>query len=137
MVYYINPLIMKEVNLMKKRGWVRLPVEALRDERLTKSACIVLATIIDRADSEGGSSLSAAQIARACGVSEHTVRRCTAQLYEYGYIIIEKVSGKRSRYVQCDVLNPKRSSEHVGTTAQDLCDEYVDKAYEEYRKVVG
>lgn len=134
MVFYINPIILKEVAEMKKRGWVRLPVEALRDNRLSKNACIVLATIIDRADEDGGADLSAAQIARACNCSERTVKSCTAQLFDLGYIIIERRAGKRSRYVQCDVLNPKQRTEHTGATLQDLCDEYVDR---EYRKAVG
>lgn len=134
MIYYINPIILEEVREMKKRGWVRLPVEALRDQRLSKNACIVLATIIDRADQDGGATLSAAQIARACNCSERTVKSCTAQLYELGYILIERHAGKRSRYVQCDVLNPKQRTEHTGATLQDLCDEYVE---DEYRKAVG
>ena len=134
MVYYINPMILKEVAEMKKRGWVRLPVEALRDSRLSKNACIVLATIIDRTDEDGGADLSAAQLARACNCSERTVKSCTAQLYDLGYIIIERRAGKRSRYVQCDVLNPKQRTEHTGATIQDLCDEYVEN---EYRKAVG
>lgn len=134
MIYYINPIILEEVREMKKRGWVRLPLEALRDQRLSKNACIVLATIIDRADKDGGATLSAAQIARACNCSERTVKSCTAQLYELGYIVIERHSGKRSRYVQCDVLNPKQRTEHTGATVQDLCDEYVEN---EYRKAVG
>lgn len=133
MVYYINPIILQEVIKMKKRGWVRLPVEALRDERLSKSACIVLATIIDRADTDGGAALSVAQIARACGCSESTVKRCTNQLYELGYIVIERNAGKRSRYVQCDVLDAKRRSDPEGDTFKDVCDIIAD----EYGKAVG
>ena len=120
MIYYINPIILKEVATMKKKGWVRLPVEALRDERLSRSACVVLATIIDRADEDGGATLSSAQIARACGCSERTVKRCTAQLDELGYILIEREAGKRSRYVQCDVLNPKKRAVSTDELLKEL-----------------
>lgn len=77
--------------MLKDEVFVRLPVQALLDTRLSRSALVVYAIMIDAADKycmlEG---LTIAEISRRSGVSEKTVRRSEAQLMAAGYIVVHR-----------------------------------------------
>lgn len=101
--------LLKEVFRMAKTGaFVRLPVAALQDGRLSRSALIVLATVIDRTTEEGVCELSTAQIAAAATVSERSVARALNQLEELEYITVMRRAGRKSKICHNDILPPKR-----------------------------
>lgn len=101
--------LIKEVFTMARSGaFVRLPVTALQDSRLSRSALLVLATIIDRTTDDGACELSAAQIASAAAVSERSVARSLSQLEELDYITVVHRSGRKNKIYHNDVLPPKR-----------------------------
>lgn len=96
----------RRVITMTDRAWVRLPMRALHDERITPSMLCVLAVLIDKCDG-GSCSLSRSEIAAAAAVSTATAARAVKQLSECGYIAASSERGQRTRYTQL-VLEPKR-----------------------------
>ena len=77
--------------------WIRLPLFVLRDTRLTKTAVLVLAALIDQADERGAvKNCTITRLAKVCGVSEKTVRRSEAALCDAGYIRITERTGRAS-----------------------------------------
>lgn len=109
-MYILNPKIVKEAIEMarKSKGFVRLPVEAIQDTRLSRAALTVLAIVLDRCDERGECRISHDRIAAAAGVSERTVRRAIESLEVCEYLEVVREQGKPSKYVQRDVLPPKR-----------------------------
>ena len=105
----IDPRLIKEVAAMaaEKRGFVRLPLSALQDKRLTMSDAAVLAVILDRCD-DRSAQLSAAQIASAAGCCVRTAKSAISKLEGCGYIRVQRSAGAQSEYSCPDVLPPKR-----------------------------
>lgn len=105
----IDPRLIKEVAAMaaEKRGFVRLPLSALQDKRLTMSDAAVLAVILDRCD-DRSAQLSAAQIAAAAGCCVRTAKSAISKLEGCGYIRVQRSAGAQSAYSCPDVLPPKR-----------------------------
>lgn len=93
-----------------KQDWIRLPLAALRDDRLGKTACCVLALLIDRQDyaaADGSVALTLADAAAYCGCSRRTAERAVAELETAGYIERHR-TGRASRYLVLQGLPPKR-----------------------------
>jgi len=131
-IVILNPLLLKELREMsriKQEGFVRLPLAALQDKRLSLSDAAVLAVILDRADNESAA-LSAAQIADAVGVCVRTVKSCIARLEQYGYLLVERSEGFKSRFKCPDVLPPKRRWKNAPESKQET-------DIEEYKSVVN
>jgi len=103
----IDPRLIKEVAAMAARGFVRLPLSALQDKRLTMSDAAVLAVILDRCD-DSSAQLSAAQIASAAGCCVRTAKSAISKLEGCGYIRVQRSAGAQSAYSCPDVLPPKR-----------------------------
>lgn len=107
--------------MLKDEVFVRLPVQALLDTRLSRSALVVYAIMIDAADKwqmlEG---LTIAEISRRSGVSEKTVRRAEAQLMAAGYITVHRTGRASSIEVMHDLRPMIRSSvEYFETSAKE------------------
>lgn len=107
-VIFIAPQLWEEVERMVNEGYVRLPVAALRDKRLTMTDCAVLAVIIDKAE-EREVQLSAALIAAAAACSVRSVKAAVARLEACGYISVTHREGAASLFRQREVLPPKRT----------------------------
>lgn len=97
--------IRKEFSTMP--GFVRLPVDAIRDSRLARSSIIVLAVIIDRSD-KGTWEASATEIAEKARVSIASAKRAVKELEEYDYITIIRSSGGKNKYIQNEILPHKK-----------------------------
>jgi len=108
-IIIINPRIWEEVENMVNEGYLRLPVSALRDKRLTLSDAAVLAVIIDRADT-AELPISSAAIAKAAACSVRTAKAAIAKLEEYGYITVTRREGYTSLYRHNSVLPPKKDT---------------------------
>lgn len=75
----------------KHELFVRLPVSALLDSRLSRSALILYAILIDAADSCGiCQGITIGAMAARTGLSEKTIRRAEAQLMRCSYIMIHR-----------------------------------------------
>lgn len=96
-------------NEPKKELFVRLPVSALLDERLTRSALIVYAVLIDAADANGMTEISIAAIAERSGVSPRTVRRSERALMDAEYIRVYR-TGRESVIAVQHKLRPMRTA---------------------------
>lgn len=71
--------------------FVRIPISVLLDERVSRSALVVYAVLIDAADKYGVlQGCTIASIAQRAGISEKTVRRSEAQLVDAGYIAVTR-----------------------------------------------
>lgn len=107
--------------MRKDEMFVRLPVKALLDDRLSRSSLVVYAIMIDAADTWGMlEGLTIAELARRCGVSEKTVRRAEAQLMEAGYIEVHRTGRASSIEVMHDLRPMIRSSvEYYNTRAKE------------------
>ncbi len=86
--------------------FIRIPIAALLDPRLSRSALIVYAIMIDAADKWGVlEGLTVAAMAERCGLSEKTVRRSEAQLAAAGYIAVRR-TGRASTIEVLHNLRP-------------------------------
>lgn len=119
----LNPVLIEEMMRMKNDGFVRLPMRALQDKRLTMSAAAVLAVVLDRTDGKAAE-LSAAQIAASAGCSVRTVKSSLKLLQDTGYIVVEHREGYCSRFECPDVLPPKRRWKNVPEGKQNDVSEY-------------
>lgn len=93
-----------------RQDWIRLPLAVLKDDRLGKTACCVLALLIDRQDIaavDGSIALTLADAAAYCGCSRRTAERAVAELETAGYIARHR-TGRASRYTVLQGLPPKR-----------------------------
>lgn len=97
--------------MLKDEVFVRLPVRALLDTRLSRSALVVYAIMIDAADKCGMlEGMTIAEIGRRCGISDKTVRRAEAQLMAAGYIIVHRTGRASCIEVLHDLRPMIRSS---------------------------
>lgn len=81
---------MIELEAYDSEHFVKLPVKALRDPRLSGNDLKVLATLIDYGDPvRGGAWPSQSTLAQRCGVSRKTVNECVAQLHGSGHLVKE------------------------------------------------
>lgn len=112
--------IRKELEQDVGKGFVRLPIEAIEDKRLTRSAMIVLAIIIDRSDN-GSCKASAKMLAKDANVSEISAKRAVKELEQLGYITVIRRTGGTNEYIQNDILPPKKrdKSKKQVRTAED------------------
>lgn len=128
-IVLINTQLIKEAMEMQDKGFVRLPMVALQDKRLTMSAAAVLAVILDKTDGRSAT-LPAQQIADAAGVSLRTAKAAIITLEECGYIIVERREGFCSSFQAPDVLPPKRRWKKAPESKQET-------SIEEYKSVVN
>ena len=117
-VIVIDQKLIEEMMRLKNDGFVRLPMRALQDKRLTMSAAAVLAVVLDRTDGKAAD-LSAAQIAAAAGCSVRTVKTSLKLLQDTGYIIVEHREGYCSRFECPDVLPPKKRWKNAPESKQN------------------
>lgn len=94
------------------KAWIRMPLELLQREGLSKSAAIVLGIIIDRCTDrpDGCATISRADIAREAGYSRATVWRALDEL-ERLELIEHARTGRASAYklTGCvELLPPKQ-----------------------------
>ena len=68
------------------KSWVRLPIYALKDERLTKSDTVILAMLIDIIDNDEEKEISIKRLANTSGISDRQVIRTVKKLTECNYI---------------------------------------------------
>ncbi len=130
-VIFIAPQLWEEVERMINEGYVRLPVAALRDKRLTMTDCAVLAVIIDKAE-EREVQLSAALIAAAAACSVRSVKAAVARLEACGYISVTHREGAASLFRQCEVLPPKRTARAAKKAVSESA-----TSIEEYKAVIN
>jgi hypothetical protein len=91
----------------QKEQWARVPVEAIKDERLSPTEFRVLVALLSFADFLTGWTWPTARstIARRCGVSPQNISRSTAALVRYGWL--EKFgNGGRSCPAKYRIVNP-------------------------------
>ena len=100
--------------LEKTELFVRIPISVLLDERVSRSALIVYAVLIDAADKYGvRQGCTIAESAQRAGIAEKTVRRSEAQLVAAGYISVHR-TGRASCIEVLHNLRPTiRSSVEV------------------------
>lgn len=127
-IVLIDTQLIEEAMRLRNEGFVRLPIAALRDKRLTMTAAAVLAVVLDAADNHSAE-LSCAQIAAAAGCSVRAVKSSVQLLEECGYIRIERRQGACSSYSCPDVLPPKRRWKNAPQEAPE--------GVEEYKAVIG
>lgn len=90
----------------KIASWIRLPLQLLREQGLSKASATVCAVLIDRCTSPAAQSaggwiqIRITSLARLAGCDPRTVRRALVQLSDLGLISIDsgKSSGEASRY---------------------------------------
>lgn len=89
------------------KSWLRLPTAVLQDDRLTRSACMIYAVIIDRADF-GPVELSQAELAACAGCSRRSVQRALQLLEDTGYIAARCATGRADVIIPRAIIAPKR-----------------------------
>ena len=72
--------------MINNKSWVRLPIYALKDERLTKSDTVILAMLIDIIDNDVEKEISIKRLANTSGISDRQVIRAVKKLTECNYI---------------------------------------------------
>ena len=94
------------------KAWIRMPLELLQRDGLSKSAAVVLGVIIDRCTDrpDGCATISRADIAHTAGYSIATVRRALEELFRLD-LIEHARTGRASAYklTGCvELLPPKQ-----------------------------
>ena len=94
------------------KAWIRMPLELLQRQGLSKSAAIVLGVIIDRCTDtpSGSASMSLQDLARTSGYSLSTVKRSLIEL-EALELIQHDRTGRSSAYTLTgcvELLPPKQ-----------------------------
>lgn len=89
-----------------KPQYYRLPAAALEDIKLTRSALIVLAVLIDQSDF-GAPELTVDELAELANVAPRTVRDALRQLAAAELIAVER-TGRASRYTVREILPAKQ-----------------------------
>ena len=81
----------------KERGFVKLPLKLLTDQRITDRAKVLGAILIDLAAADGAvEQATCDEIAELMGCNERTVRRAEEELCSAGYIHVRR-TGRASR----------------------------------------
>ena len=89
-----------------KPQYYRLPAAALENVKLTRSALILLAVLIDQSDF-GAPELTVDELAELANVAPRTVRDALRQLSAAELIEIER-TGRASKYSVREILPPKQ-----------------------------
>lgn len=90
------------------QAWVRLPLEMLKSD-LSKSAVLVYAVILDRAD-KGKATVSTAELARITGLSRSTTKRAIKELVAAEQIESDTRTQRGTEYkLRSPALPPKLS----------------------------
>jgi predicted ArsR family transcriptional regulator len=89
-----------------KPAYYRLPAAALENIRLTRSALIVLAVLIDQSD-YGAPELTIDELAELAGIAPRSVRRSLHELAAAELIEVTH-TGRASRYNVREILPPKQ-----------------------------
>lgn len=90
--------------------FVRVPIKILLDDRVSRSALIVYAVLLDAAGKWSiVTDLTVAEISERAGISEKSVRRAEAQLVDAGYLAIHR-TGRASMIEVLHNLRPLRCS---------------------------
>ena len=97
-------------------SWVRLPLSLLKREDISRSAVVLMAVLIDKADGASQVIASADELAIACGCSERTIRRAGAELIAAGLIATQR-TGRELLYDVSPILPPKRRYNAAATAA--------------------
>ena len=94
--------------MINNKSWVRLPIYALKDERLTKSDTVILAMLIDIIDDDEEKEISIKRLSKTSGISDRQVIRAVKKLTECNYI--EKIRiGRTNLYkLKEEILPPKK-----------------------------
>lgn len=71
---------------------------ALRDSRLSRGVCVVLAVILAHVDSEGEAWPGMKRICERARVSKRTAIRAVQNLEAHGYLTAERALGKSNYY---------------------------------------
>lgn len=72
--------------------------QALRDNRLTRADCSVLAVILAHADQDGEAWPGVARITERANVSRRTALRAIAALERAGYLHVSRILGQVNTY---------------------------------------
>lgn len=99
--------IREEMEKNMGKGFVRLPMAAIKDSRLTRTAIIVLSIIIDKSDKELYKA-SANEVAKEANVGIASTKRAIKELEELGYITVIRSKGGANKYIHNDILPPKK-----------------------------
>lgn len=90
--------------------FIRIPISAVMDRRLSRSTLLLYGVLIDAADKfMQVINLTTAEMAARCKTSEKTIRRAEAQLVECGYIEIFR-TGRASQISVLHYLQPLQGS---------------------------
>lgn len=94
-------------------AWIRLPLDLLKEEGLTKTDCVVLALIIDRCyeHPEQRCCISRSSLAQAADCSERQLRYSVDRLIKLG-LIVRRITGRAAEYQltgAVELLPPKRT----------------------------
>lgn len=91
--------------------YVKIPIAALLDERMTRSSIVLYAVLIDAANGSGIlEGMTIAELCRRCGgCAEKTIRRAESVLVELGYIAIHR-TGRASVIEVLHSMQPTRTS---------------------------
>lgn len=96
--------------MQRDQLFVRLPLSALYDDRLSKSAVLLLAVLIDTADQYGMRQTYIDTLADECHASPATIRRAEAQLCDAGYITISRTGRASLLRVLIDTVPIRQTS---------------------------
>ena len=89
-----------------KPQWYRLPAAALEDIKLTRSALLLLAVLIDQSD-YGAAELTIPELCNLAGIGATACKDALRQLRGADLIEIER-TGRASRYTVREILPPKQ-----------------------------
>lgn len=103
------------------KAWIRMPLELLQRQGLSKSAAITLGVIIDRCtdNTAGAAAITQAEMSRDAGYDPRTIRRALIELEQLGLISHER-TGRASAYrlTGCvELLPPKQRTAAAKTAA--------------------
>lgn len=125
------------------KAWIRMPLELLQRQGLSKSAAIVLGVVIDRCTDQldGSAIISHADIAKTSGYDPRTVRRALIELERLELIEHDR-TGRASRFrlTGCvELLPPKqrgtrKAQERAEREAQKIAEQ---AEMDEYMKLAN
>ena len=87
--------------------WVRLPLDLLKREDLSKSAVTVIAILIDRDRGSHQIEISQRELAAEAGATDRTIRNAIKEL-QAAELLTVKHTGRASVYDIAQILPPKR-----------------------------
>ena len=112
----------------KSEYFVRIPIEMLLDKKLSRSALLIFAVLLDYAEPTTGTcELQISELSFRAKISPATVRRAEAQLVEQGWIEIQRTGRasffaltekgrniKLHGYSACEAYMAKQRKELIG-----------------------